>query len=116
MKDSELYGVKIQTDRVRTLYAGWDAMAQIEKALNVHLFDIRNLLQIPLTEMRTVAYYMLKHEDKSLRIEKVGAMFSIAELPKLAQTIAQAIQKANSIDVDEDAAPLAPAQSTSPAN
>jgi len=106
MNLAEIYGVKIKTDKVRTMWANWDAMAQIEKELNISLFDLRNLMTLPMTDLRTVAFILLKHEDRSLTKQKVGKMFSVAELPKLAQTIAQAVGKASTIGDDDEETPL----------
>ena len=101
--------VPITLDKLRHLRLDINAMATFEELTGLNLLkpSVQKQLgkDMNITQFRALLYACLIHEDKTLTLEQVGSLISIANMKEVAAGIAQAQQLA--VGGKEDTHPLA---------
>ncbi len=87
--------VTIQLDRERHLQFDLNAMATFEELTGKSLFKGGSSGDMTAKDCRALLYAGLKHEDKDLTLEQVGAMITLDNMPDIAEVLAKAWTKAN---------------------
>ena len=98
--------VKIMLDKERTLYFGFNAMADFERVtgLNALKTDWSNL---NITLFRVLLWACLRREDKDLTLEQVGDLLDLMPLPDVGQKVQEVMNNSVPEKKAADETPLA---------
>lgn len=86
--------VKVNLDKERNLYFNLNALIELEDELGVPMSEL-STVKISIKNIRSFLYVGLKHEDKELTPEMVGAMVDLENLPELQEKLTQAFDMSN---------------------
>jgi len=88
--------VPIDLDKTRHLRYDFNALCEIEEGLGITLPELGTKLsgKIKLSDLRTVVWAGLIHEDESLSIKQVGALLVPSKLGEIAEKVSKAFSEA----------------------
>ena len=85
--------VYIELDKKREIRFDMNALAELEEIYGSFDKAMAALKNSSIKAMRALLYSGLKHEDKKLTIEQVGAMVDMASLSSVTMKITEAFQR-----------------------
>jgi hypothetical protein len=103
--------INIELDKPRRLLYTLGAMAEYERITGKNFLDLPTE-KITATLLLNVLYVGLKHEDKSLTVEEVGAMITVENLSAIKTKIAEAASSNNPEPIEGE--PKSPPAEPSP--
>jgi len=84
-----MMSVLIKLDKERQLRLTLGAMAAFEAVTGKNLLQGLDISQFSATDMRALIWACLIHEDPTLKLEDVGNMVDVADLPAIAEKLGE---------------------------
>lgn len=83
--------VMIELDKPRRIRFDTNALCEVEEYLKKPLSSIDYQKELGIKELRLLLWIGLKHEDKTLTLQKVGELMDLADYGEIGAKIAEAL-------------------------
>lgn len=94
VRDVKIENIQVELDKTRTLRFDLNAFAELEDNFGTIDEALAAMEKGSIKALRAVLWAGLVHEDEELTIKSVGSLITLADLPKLTDSINKAIMGA----------------------